>query len=227
MEGFRIPPAMEFSGNMGQNWATWIQKFELYMLAAVDTNASEEKKVAIFLNLIGDAGLEIFNTLKLKISSAKLEDVKAAFKKYCEPKKNVVFDRFKFLSCTQKDGQSITSFITEIKTLVKNCEYTNEDEMVRDKIIMGMKDDNLREKLLQNESLSLKKTEEICNIMEISRQQASVITGNQPKPDYAVDAVTQKRLNNWILEQSVMYFPRRSTVQKLAHWMELPLLTLT
>ncbi|XP_044765716.1 uncharacterized protein LOC123321967 isoform X2 [Coccinella septempunctata] len=194
MEGFRIPPTMDFNGNTCHNWSIWEQKFDIYMLAAVDTtDIKEQKKVAIFLNLIGEQGVEIFNTLNLKLELSTLKDVKAAFQKYCDPKKNIIFDRYKFLSCNQKEGQSISNYITEIKTLVKVCEYQDEDEMIRDKIILGIKDNNLREKLLQYENLSLKKTEEICNVTEVSRKQAEAMIKEEKTPE--VDTINRKPRN--------------------------------
>lgn len=73
MEGFRIPPMMDFNGNTCHNWSIWEQKFDIYMLAPVDiTDIKEQKKVAIFLNLIGEQGVEIFDTLNLKLELSTL-----------------------------------------------------------------------------------------------------------------------------------------------------------
>ncbi|XP_044745191.1 uncharacterized protein LOC123307053 [Coccinella septempunctata] len=99
----------------------------------------------------GDEGVEIYNTLNLQIKKTTLKGVIDNFEKHCQPKKNVVYERYKVLSCNQKEGQSMGSFITELKTMVKNWEYESEEEMVRDKIFLGIRDKSVRERLLQTE----------------------------------------------------------------------------
>lgn len=194
MEGLRTPTTMEFSGNISKNWSTWIQKFNLYMKASgKDKEEDESIKVAILLHLIGDEGIEIYNTFKLR-SSAKLADVIDKFKKYCEPKKNLIYERYKFLSWNQKEGQSLTQYILELKTKVATCEYEKDMEMVRDKLIMGICDNHLREKLLQIEDLTMAKAEEICQIFETSRKQTTEM-GNKGM-EMAMDAIQEDSRKN-------------------------------
>ncbi|KAJ8933184.1 hypothetical protein NQ318_011473 [Aromia moschata] len=88
----------------------------------------------------------------------KLEDVIKIFDKYCEP--------YKFLECTQKPNQLLLQYITELKSLSSACEYQESENMVRDKVVMGIRDNILREKLLQNDNLALAKAEEMCQIYE-------------------------------------------------------------
>ncbi|XP_045481140.1 uncharacterized protein LOC123685479 isoform X2 [Harmonia axyridis] len=189
MEGLRTPTTMDFSGNISKSWSTWIQKFNLYMKASgKDKEEDESIKVAILSHLIGDEGIEIYNTFKLR-SSAKLADVIDKFKKYCEPKKNLIYERYKFLSWNQKEGQSLTQYILELKTKVATCEYEKDMEMVRDKLIMGICDNQLREKLLQIEDLTMAKAEEICQIFETSRKQTTEM-GNKGM-ETAMDAIQE------------------------------------
>ncbi|XP_044757079.1 uncharacterized protein LOC123315450 [Coccinella septempunctata] len=93
------------------------------------------------------------------------------FEKHCQPKKNVMYECYKFLSCNQKEGQSMGTFITELKTKAKNCEYESEEEMVLDKIVMSIRDKSVRERLLQTKVLSLRKAIDVCQIAEVSRHQ--------------------------------------------------------
>ncbi|XP_044757726.1 uncharacterized protein LOC123315889 [Coccinella septempunctata] len=193
MDGLRLPPVMDFSGNMARNWSLWKQKFQMYMLAADKDEASEQVKVAILLNLIGDEGVEIYNTFKLQIEKTTLKGVMDNFEKHCQPKKNVVYERYKFLSCNQKEGQSMGSFITELKTMVKNCEYESEEEMVRDKIVMGIRDNGVRERLLQTEVLSLRKAIDVCQIAEVSRHQTDEMATKMDGTSIRVDNINSSK----------------------------------
>lgn len=48
------------------------------------------------------------------------------------PKANPIFARYKFHEKIQGEDKSFEHFITELKLLVKDREYTNSDEMLRD-----------------------------------------------------------------------------------------------
>ncbi|KAL3273402.1 hypothetical protein HHI36_014848 [Cryptolaemus montrouzieri] len=80
MDGLRIPPVMDFSGNVAKNWSTCLQTFRNFMTASERKELKEEVQIAIFLNLIGDEGVEIYNTFKLATEKVKLDDVIVTFK---------------------------------------------------------------------------------------------------------------------------------------------------
>jgi len=84
------------------------------------------------------------------------------FNEYCQPKKNIIFQRFKFGGCIQKEGQSVDEFVTELKTLASQCEFKEEDNMVRDSIVFGIGDTDTKNKLLCMENLTLEKAESLC-----------------------------------------------------------------
>lgn len=199
MEGFRPPNTMEFSGNVIRNWNTWYQKLELFMEATGKDQASENQKIAILLNLIGDEGIEIYNTFKVDKKTAKFKEVVKLFKDYCEPRKNVVYERYKFLNANQKEGQTIESFITELKSLVVSCEYKDEDDMVRDKLVMGIRDNGLRERLLNEKDLTIKKARDLCTVCEASRREMQEMARNNET--ITVDRIQKKKRmeasNDW------------------------------
>lgn len=63
MEGiFKPPEPLVLDGNVSDNWKRFAQKFDLFMTVTDLASKGEEKKVAVFLNLLGDEGLELFNS---------------------------------------------------------------------------------------------------------------------------------------------------------------------
>lgn len=61
----------------------------------------------------------------------------------------------------------------DIKRLVKSCEFKEqEDEMLRDKIVMGTWDNAVQTKLLSTTDLTYEKAVDRCRASEISREQA-------------------------------------------------------
>ena len=55
----------------------------------------------------------------------------------------------KFQEQVQKSKETITSFVTDLMPLVKDCNYIDEDRQVRDQFMYGVSDDHLKKKLLE------------------------------------------------------------------------------
>ncbi|UYV79424.1 hypothetical protein LAZ67_17002555, partial [Cordylochernes scorpioides] len=153
----------------------------LYLEATEKATKPDKLKVAILLNFIGEEALEVFNTFHLKEDEAENFDlVINKFDDFCEPKKNVIFERFKFFSATQKDDESIDSFITELKGLSTSCEFESQkDSSFRDRIVYGIQDKALQERLLREPNLTLLKAIEMCKTDEISKQQIKIMQNSQ------------------------------------------------
>ena len=68
-------------------------------------------------------------------------DIKSIIKKlsdYFEPKLNTTYERYVFNSCDQKIGERFDSYLNKLRKLIKMCRYsTLEDELLRDRIVMG------------------------------------------------------------------------------------------
>ena len=62
----------------------------------------------------------------------------------------------------QYDCESVDKFVMRIQTLVKTCEYTNIDEMINDKLVFGIKDDETKQKLFSREDMQLKQAIDIA-----------------------------------------------------------------
>ncbi|KAL1276716.1 hypothetical protein QQF64_036339 [Cirrhinus molitorella] len=110
---------------------------------------SEEEHCSYLLLWIGERGRDIYNTWTLTEANAKLLNTYYdKFEAYVMPKKNHIYARYKFQEKVQTDGESFDNFVTELKLLVKDCGYTNADEMVRDRIVFAINSAKVKEKLL-------------------------------------------------------------------------------
>ena len=73
----------------------------------------------------------------------------------------------KFNERRQTDGESFDSFVTDLKILVKDCGYQEEERMVRDAIVFRCKHSKVREKCLNlADELSLEKAVKIGRTRE-------------------------------------------------------------
>ncbi|CAI6377683.1 unnamed protein product [Macrosiphum euphorbiae] len=200
----KIPKEMNFSGNIEANWKSWKQRLSLYLLASNKNTCSDETKTAILLTLLGEEGINIYNTFTEKqIYDEKkvpiFQKVIAAFDEYCLGKKNIVFERFNFLKYKRQHGQSLENFITQLKLLAASCEYGQlTDSIIRDQIIINTSDVVLQEQLINKSDLSLEKTIEILKQSENVKHQIEIINkGEKEESEYPhVDAIKRKNKYN-------------------------------
>ncbi|GFV93162.1 transposon Ty3-G Gag-Pol polyprotein [Trichonephila clavipes] len=141
------------------------------LFATEKDDRTDKIKIAILLNLLGSEGLEIHNTFKL-VSKANFSEVLQKFEEYCSLRQNDVYERYKFFSCVQLEGQAIETYVTQVKTLASPCEFAEQkNRLIRDRIDLGIKDSGLQERLLQENNLNIEKAIEIVRAAEASREQ--------------------------------------------------------
>ncbi len=121
---------------------------------------SEKVKIAIFLHALGEEALEVYNLLSIEPEGENetMQDIVTALEKYCLPRKNVVFERHQFWAYPMPDSITIDKYVTELKQKSKDCECgSTESDMIRDKIVLSISDQCLKERLLRETNLTLEK----------------------------------------------------------------------
>lgn len=171
MESCNTPKPLEFhTGNISEKWRLWKQKFELYLLASGKCGKTDEVKIAILLNLLGDEAIQIYNTFEFESTEdkKKLETIIAKFEAYCNPLKNLVFEHYKFFKRDQLPDETLDQFLVALRQLASTCEFKEKDVLILDRIVLGIYDLKIQEKLLQYSNLNLQTAVAICRSMENS-----------------------------------------------------------
>lgn len=204
MEQFKPPPPLILTGNIAENWRRWEQRFQLYMTASGALDKEETVKIAILLHTVGEEALEVYNTLTIIPDGDEetMEEVLQAFTDYCSPQKNVVFERHQFWSHAMSAGISVDRFITELRQKSKDCEFgRNEDDMIRDKLVFSINDIRLKERLLRDNALTLRRAMDTCRSAELAKSQIQAMQTSQVVQDTSVDALRkatgQTRTGSW------------------------------
>ena len=67
------------------------------------------------------------------------------------------YERYKFNTRVQESGESIDTYLSSLGTLAKMCNYEAlEDSFIRDRVVIGIRDESTRKKLLQQSKLTLR-----------------------------------------------------------------------
>ena len=144
MEPFmKPPPEMSFSTlepmNIAERWRRWKETTQLYL--SINMAKSDEKEQgAAFRYVIGQEGRDIYNTMAFTEAQVdKIDELFKKFEEYCEPRKNIIVERYKFNTRVQRNDETADQYVTELKRLLaKNCNFgALEVELIRDAWCMG------------------------------------------------------------------------------------------
>ena len=95
-----------------------------------------------FLYAMGDCADDIVKTVSINEATASFDEVKTALNGYFAARRNFIVE-----STKTKPGESVDTFIQDLYRLLENCEYgTLKDELIRDRIIVGVLDDTLSDR---------------------------------------------------------------------------------
>lgn len=195
---FRAPDPLTYDTlqSMITNWKAWYKQFSIFLIATEYADKEDSIKVSMFLNLIGTQGNDLYESFTWNPESDHkvFKKVIEKFEEHMNKNKNVTVNRYAFFNNQQNEGQTIDDYIKELTILRKDCEFQTDgninDSLLRDKIISGLCDKGLREKLLRLESdkSTLATVIATCRMHEISKDQSVLLDNNS---DSTVNLIKQ------------------------------------
>ncbi|XP_062529147.1 uncharacterized protein LOC134200371 [Bombyx mori] len=181
MEHARPPSELSLEGNSvsrADAWKRWRKQFHLSLKASGVHKEEGSVQASLLINLIGTEGFDVYETFKFSNDTEK-DDVTVLLKKFDEyfgVKPNVTLARYNFYMRNQEGGESIDQYVTALKLLSKTCEFkTLEEEFIRDRIVCGIKNTIVRDRLLRTDDLTMDKAIKICKVDEVSADSSRVL----------------------------------------------------
>ena len=125
---------------------------------------------------------------------------------YFVPKRNTIYERCVFSCRSQKHGKSFDQFLTELRKFAATCQFgTFEDEMLRDRMVTGLRDHGHRERVLRETTLTLQKAIDICRTNEMAANQrlkmkqtdtVHLLHGNETRAHHADPRKNPRKIKN-------------------------------
>ena len=92
----------------------------------------------------------------------------------------------------QEQAESIDTYITTLRALAETCDFgTLKDDIIRDRIVCGVRENGRRKKLIQESGLMLSKCVDICRANETTTAQLKDMAPSQSTEQEA-NAVNQR-----------------------------------
>nr|CAH7731836.1 unnamed protein product [Callosobruchus chinensis] len=149
-----VSPSSKFDFTAPQAWPQWRKRFERFMSVSGQNMKPDEEKINILMYVLGEEAEEVM--LQFNPQPATFSQTLNAFENHFIPRRNIIFERYKFNTRIQQQGEPIECFITSLHSLAEHCQYGQlKEELIRDRIVVGMQDRRTSERLQLKATLTL------------------------------------------------------------------------
>lgn len=213
-----IPPPsqMNMNGDLSANWELFRAEFEDYALVTGLAEKPGEVQAATLRSVMGSECRHVYRH-NLNLTAEQQRDITTileALEAYFKPARNVIYERYVFGCCKQEEGESIDNFVTRLREKAATCDYAGlKDEMIRDKIVLGITNEGTRRRLLSEKKLTLLTAIEMCRTAEQTAMHMRAMDAACTSPAETVHAVARKpsRPNQWKQSNSPRLLDTRNT----------------
>ncbi|KAK3725621.1 hypothetical protein RRG08_043038 [Elysia crispata] len=153
MAKFHPPENFDFMRPTG--WPEWRERFDRYRKASKLHKEDEDVQVSTLIYALGKEADKIFKTFTFTNAADANKDVPLLqkFNDHFVPRTNTLHERAKFYNKHQKVEESVEQFHRSLHDLASTCSFENLEEAVRDRLVIGLLDKEVAQKL-QLEDLS-------------------------------------------------------------------------
>lgn len=168
----------------------WIQRLECGFQINKTPN---ENKLPLLYTMMGQDAYEILcdKLLPGKPTDPEVtyESAKSLLKEHLEPKALEIYECFKFHCCKQAQTESIAQFVDNLKRLAAHCNFdVYLDKAVRNQLVLGVKEQKIQDRLLEQDDLTLEKAIALAKSLELSLKG----TSEMKKASIEVNAIEKR-----------------------------------
>lgn len=175
-----------------KQWSHWKQTFSNFLSHI--TNTSEIGKLQLLTNYVAPNVYQYISEIEtFKDAMDTLESL------YIKPR-NEVYARHCLATRRQQAGESIDQYLQVLKQMSKDCNFKdvtavlNKNEYIRDAFIGGLTCSRIRQRLLENPTLTLDAAFDQARALEMAEQQSASYSALHTTTVAAVNDVTDPEL---------------------------------
>ena len=142
-----------------------------------------ERKRAVFLSVIGASTYKVLRSLLSpnKPGDKEYTELVQKLSQHFSPPPSEIVEQTKFHSRFRKPGESVASFVAQLRSLSEHCNFGDTLEvMIRDRLVCGINDDAIQKRLLSEPKLTYKRAVELAQSLETADKNVKLL-GKQGK----------------------------------------------
>jgi len=185
----KVPEPFDFK--KPEEWPRWKKRFEQYRIASGLGEESDQRQISTLLYCLGEEADDVLSSTNItETQRRRYSDVLSKFDSFFHVTKNVIFKRARFNRRIQQEGESAEQYIAALYNLAESCEYgTMKSELIRDRLVVGIRDIGLSERLQADDKLTLDKAKKAIRIKEAVHEQQELLQGDTKGNPISVDGV--------------------------------------
>ena len=172
MASIRLDSPEQFDFKQPDNWSAWKKSFDQYRIASGLSEEGEPKQVCVLLYCLGP-GIVGVSSVDRSYRRGP-EEVRhcvweVGYISQCATKRHI-FERARFNLRNQLPGELAKEYILSLYIPAESCKYgTLKQEMIRDRLVVGIRDRHLSERLQMDADLTLE------SAMKVIRQKEAMV----------------------------------------------------
>src|SRR5277367_839719 len=165
------------------SWEIYKERLDVYFLC---NDVEDDKKQGYKLLTLG--GKDLYTLARSLTAPAKPQEKGYAalvtlLNGHFIPTPNKTTERYKFSQRSQVEGETVAQYLAELRRLAMTCEFapTELDSRICDRLVVGLRDTHITDKLLNEKDLSLTKAVELANKCEASKKSLQELRQGTPQ----------------------------------------------
>ena len=181
------PRKLDLTADRGESFTLWQHRWEDFVQLTDLQNKDPVFQMAVFRSCVMDETLKVVMNLHIpEADRNKPEEIIKALRIHARGQVSVVMERREFNLRSQQPGEAFDDYLTSLRELAKTCDFCEQciDSLIRDRIVTGIRDGDVVEKLLAIPKLTLENAVDICRAEEAAKRFRCEIKG-EPQVAYA------------------------------------------
>ena len=181
----------EFSSTQ-ESWTAYVERLVQYLAANKIEDPDQQR--AVLLSVCGPATYRLIRNLvsPKKPQEFKFAEIVEIVQKHHDPKPSVIVQRYRFNSRNRRAGESVATYIAELRHLSEHCEFGSTlNQMLRDRLVCGVEEPKIQRRLLAEPDLTFDKAFELALALESADKNAKDL---QPTASPTVNRVQHKKI---------------------------------
>lgn len=178
LSGLKPPEHLDLSQLDINFLRNWLEAFEDYY----DLSTSKPDDAHKCKSLLSIAGLQVRSLVKgFEPQPSTYNEMKDMIMHHVQPFKSISIERHKFLTCFQLSNETINEYVSRLKNLVTTCSFNDDtidtipNQLIRDQLIIGIRNKKITEALLQQGDISLIEVIKKANAIEQTEKNISAL----------------------------------------------------
>ena len=175
----RPPQPLVFGPNKAESWKMFRRRWSNVCILSDMAAKPRSYQVAMLEISLGDEAICLYDGFQFATprEHRTTTEIVTAFDEFAVGEANETFERYKFNNRKQEEGESFDDFHAALRVLAKTCNFchTCASSMIRDRIILGIRESETRQELLKICRLSLDVCVDVCRAAESAISHRTVL----------------------------------------------------